>query len=329
MGVRCGSQVCVCEYPVAFDTYSGCAHGCAYCFARLKVKLEEIRVKNSTQSLRRFIAGQRNAETRWCDWDIPLHWGGMSDPFQPAEAEGRASLDALRVLAETGYPFIVSTKGRLVAEEPYLSLIARCNCVVQISMVCSSYDRMEPGAPTYEERIEMGRRVAATGTRVIDRVQPYLPEIRRELGANLPRLAEAGFHGITVEGMKFKRRKPGTVKVGGDWCYPEETLRRDYGWLRDRAHEAGLAFYCSENRLRPMGDSTACCGAGDLPGFEGNRFNCVNLLNGEDVRPTPRMSEPGTADAFCAIYQTTSGSRECRKRSFADMMLREASKMRG
>ena len=83
--------------------------------------------------------------------------GGLSDPFQPAERELGISLKALEVFSETGYPFIVSTKGRLVAEEPYLSLLRECNAVVQISMVCSSYDRMEPGAPTFEERLEMVR----------------------------------------------------------------------------------------------------------------------------------------------------------------------------
>ena len=61
----------------------------------------------------------------------------MSDPFQPCEKTMRISYRALQVFAETGYPFVVSTKGKLVADDEYLELIKKCNCAVQISMVCS------------------------------------------------------------------------------------------------------------------------------------------------------------------------------------------------
>lgn len=64
--------------------------------------------------------------------------GGVSDPFQPCERYYRMSYNALRVFAETKYPFVVSTKGRIIAEPEYLELLKKCNCVVQISMVCAA-----------------------------------------------------------------------------------------------------------------------------------------------------------------------------------------------
>lgn len=33
MGVACGSQAVLCEYPIRFDTFTGCSHGCKYCYA--------------------------------------------------------------------------------------------------------------------------------------------------------------------------------------------------------------------------------------------------------------------------------------------------------
>lgn len=77
MGVDCGSQVILCEYPIRFDTFTGCAHGCKYCFARQKVDIEKVVAKGSAKSLRSFIEGKRASTTNWCDWDIPLHWGGL------------------------------------------------------------------------------------------------------------------------------------------------------------------------------------------------------------------------------------------------------------
>lgn len=323
MGVDCGSQAVLCEYPVRLDTYSGCSHGCKYCFARTKVDIEKVTMKNCAKQLRGFIEGKRNGVTKWCDWAIPLHWGGLSDPFQPVERRAGASLECLKIFAETKYPVIISTKGKLITEEPYLSILRECNAVVQVSMVCSSYDRMEPGAPSFEERLSMVARLAGNCRRVIVRAQPYITGVKREFLSNIPRFAKAGAHGVTVEGMKFKKGKPGLVKVRGDYCYPEDLLEAHYALIRDACHDAGLAFFCAENRLRPMGDSSACCGCGDLPGFRGNRFNAVSLLNGIDCAPTERMKEVGTAMCFKAIHQSPGSSIELRKESFASQMAKE------
>ena len=323
-GIACGSQVVLCEYPIRFDTYSGCSHGCRYCFARTKVDLENIRVHNCEAQLRRFIEGKRTKETNWCDWRIPLHWGGLSDPFQPAESGGGASMRCLKIFAETGYPVIISTKGKLIAEEPYLSLLRKCNAVVQISMVCSSYDRIEPGAPSFEERLAIVAKLAGSCRRVIIRAQPYITGVKSEFLANIPRFAEAGAYGVTVEGMKFKKGKPGLLKVRGDFCYSEDLLEAHYAQIRDACHANELAFFCAENRLRPMGDSMACCGCGDLPGFDGNRYNIVSLGNGVEAEPTERMREIGTATCFKAMHQSAGFGNVLAKESFASQMEKES-----
>ena len=323
MGVECGSQAILCEYPIRLDTYSGCSHGCKYCFARTKVDIEKVTMKNCAQQLRSFIAGKRTTVTKWCDWSIPLHWGGLSDPFQPIERKAGASLECLKVFAETGYPVIISTKGKLITEEPYISLLKKCNAVVQVSMVCSSYDKMEPGAPTFEERLSMVEKLAGNCRRVIVRAQPYITSVKREFLSNIPRFADAGAYGVTVEGMKFKRGKRGLVKVRGDYCYPQDLLEAHYALIKDACHENSLAFFCAENRLRPMGDSPACCGCGDLPGFKGNRFNAVSILNGLECAPTERMKQVGTAHCFKAIHQSPVSSLMLAKESFASQMEKE------
>lgn len=225
MGCKCGTQVILCNLPVRFDTYKGCSHGCKYCFAQKKQNIAKIQRDETVEALRSFVEGKRGRETAWCDWNIPIHWGGMSDPFQPIEKNIRASYECLKLLAETKYPFVVSTKGRLVADPEYLELLEKCNCVVQVSMVCSKYDQLEPGTPHYEERLEIVKTLASRVQRVIVRIQPYMPEVFREVMANIPRLAEAGVYGVVVEGMKFYKAKKGMVKIGGDNCYPLNVLR--------------------------------------------------------------------------------------------------------
>lgn len=220
MGCKCGSQIILCNLPVRFDTYRGCSHGCRYCFAQKKNDISHIERDESVDGLRSFIEGKRGNETEWCDWNIPIHWGGMSDPFQPVEKQIHASYECLKLLAETKYPFVVSTKGRLIADPEYLDLLAQCNCVLQISMVCSKYDRLERGTPSYEERLTILKTVSARVQRTIVRIQPYMPEVFHDVMKNIPRIAEAGAYGVIVEGMKFFKAKPGMTKIGGDFCYP-------------------------------------------------------------------------------------------------------------
>ena len=117
--IRCGSQCLTCDYPIHFDTYEGCSHGCKYCFVKHKYSIDNIKPLNTTKGLKRFIKGGRNLETKWCDWNIPLHWGANSDPFQSCERAYRKSLECLRIFAETGYPVIISTKNPvMLTEEP-------------------------------------------------------------------------------------------------------------------------------------------------------------------------------------------------------------------
>lgn len=299
---KCGSQCWLCDLPIRFDTYKGCSHRCKYCFVQRKTNLE-VKEHESAKTLKEFIDGKRTGETKWCDWDIPIHWGGMSDPFQPCEKQYRKSLEALRVLADTGYPCVISTKGRLCVEEPYYSLIKDGNIVMQVSAVCSKYDKLEPGAPSYEERLEIIDKLSKVAKRVIVRVQPYVTDVLEDVITNIKRIADAGAHGIVIEGMKFNRKKPNTVKVGGDWCIRKERLKSDFLKIRKVCHNNGLAFYCGENRLRAMGDSLTCCGCDGVPGFIPNRYNLSHILNGDKQEPTKGMKQEHTGVPFQAVYQ--------------------------
>lgn len=318
---RCGSQIAICDLPIRFDTYKGCSHMCRYCFVQLKYDISNIERGEDPKSLRGFIDGQRNGETEWCDWNIPIHWGGMSDPFQPVEREHRLSYDALKVFAETQYPFVVSTKGILLAEPEYLNLLKQCNCVVQVSLVSPQYDKLEKGAPTYAERLDMIRTIAPHVKRVIVRVQPYTTGMLRDVLGAVSTYKSIGVHGLTIEGMKYKRKVDGLVKVGGDFCYPASVLKRHFEWIKAECHRNGLAFYSAENRLRKMGDSLCCCGVDGLEGFKTNTFNLNHyLFDKERYIPTEKMKEPGTCMCLKAICQNTVGYSAFKKRSLHYMM---------
>jgi DNA repair photolyase len=318
--------------PVHFDTYHGCTHGCKYCFASIRKKsnVSNVRPHEGPQALKNFIDGKRTRKTLWADWDIPLHWGAMSDPLQPAEKQHRRTYECMQILRDTGYPYVISTKGALAGSDEYLDLMAGGNCVLQVSVVCRAYDKLEPGCPTFDERVEIMSKAAKRLRRVIARMQPYMIGHLKECMDALDAFAKAGIHGVILEGVKLSKKFAGAVKLGGDWVYPLAVLRSDFAALRAKAHSLGLAFYSGENRLRKMGDSLTCCGVADLEGFTPNTYNLNHILLGEEkVTPTPAMLTPGSGGPFRTLSQTTSAGGLWSKGSLQGNMLRYLDEKRG
>ena len=318
--IDCGSQVFLCDLPIRFDTYRGCSHACSYCFANRKKHVDDIVGLYAIQSLKNFVAGNRIAQTKWCDWDIPLHWGGMSDPFQPKELELGISLRALDVFAETKYPVVVSTKGRLVADPRYLDLIGAGNFVVQVSMFSPILDSKEQGAPPFLERLKYLPKIRAKCKRLIVRCQPYVPGQVKEVTTKwLPAYRDAGVYGVVFEGFKSNVSFPGSVRVAGDNCFSLGLLKPDFSLLREVCHRLGLRFFSGENRLRSMGDSPTCCGIENLEGFVPNTANLNHIFN-DTIVYRSKMSKVGTAYCFKSLRQTQLISLSLQGMTFRDVM---------
>jgi len=335
----CGSQIILCEVPIRFDTYKGCTHNCKYCFTYRKYNIVNIEKGETAKALLNFIKGERTQETKWCDWNIPIHWGGLADPFQPCEKEHRLSFECLKVLAETKYPVIVSTKGVIPAEPEYLDLISQCNMIFQVSLVSPQLNEIETGAPTFEERIEMIRKVSPKVKRVIIRCQPYVREVLVDVIKQIKLYKEIGVYGVVAEGMKFFKKREGMVRNGADFCYPRRQLEQDFRMIKEACHANGLKFYCGENRLRAMGDSLCCCGVNegdnifDNPNFQNIHPNKGNLgrkiYDEENYKFTEGQNQPGSTYPFKTIHQTSSVLKLLTKEATFSSLMDACSKDKG
>jgi len=252
----------------------------------------------------------------------------MSDPFQPCERKHRVSLECLKVFAETGYPFIFSTKGVLLLEREYVHLIKQSNCVAQISLISKAVaESDETGAPSYETRLRMIQMMSAVCKRVIVRIQPYrLKDEDDVLKHTLKDVSEAGAYGVIVEGMKFfesslvlPRERNELIKLGAERVFRLSLLQSSILRLRAAARSLKLRFYVGENRLRFLGDSVSCCGADGLEGFTSNRANLNHVLLG-DLHFTPAQKEPHTCTCFKTLAQETHVGRMSIDWSYEKMM---------
>lgn len=320
---NCGSQCLICCLPIRFDTYRGCSHACSYCFASRKIDISNIRKGETINALKKFVEGNRTMDTNWCDWNIPLHWGGLSDPFQPIEKEHKLSLECLKYLAETKYPFVVSTKGKLIVEQEYLDLLKECNVVVQVSMVASIYDKLEKGAPTFTERLKMLEKLSKVAKRVIVRSQPYMLEAKPYILRTLNVYKSIGVYGIIIEGLKSLTKLKGMEKLGADFVYPLEKMKMDFLTIKNSANSIGLKVFAGENRIRNLGDSLNCCGTEGLEGFTHSKNNLNYLyFDSKNVKVTKVMQEKRTANCFASLFQETIAGSVVKNKSFNEMLIK-------
>ena len=319
MGIDTASTADGCDLPIHFDSYIGCSHGCKYCFAKRNIDISKVKKISIHKSLESWCNGHRTERTKWADWNIPLRWGVNSDPFQPAEAEYKESLKVLEVLKKYQYPVVVSTKGRLCVEPEYFNLLKDCKVLMQFSLLCSKYDKIEPNVAPFEERITWIKKFTDVGKRVVVRCQPYMIECLSDLLKNIPRFAEYGAYAVILEGLRIPRKAKNFVRVSNQYKYGYDVILPHFERIKTACRKNGLVFLSTESDVLPP-DSFECCGTENLDGFKTNKFNLGRLQNGCCGEPSEAQKQKGTAMAFKACMQCSKASQLLRNLSFVDFI---------
>jgi DNA repair photolyase len=235
---------------------------------------------------------------------VPIHLGGMSDPFSPIERKSETTLGLLRILREYEYPTLISTKGTMAAESPYSEILVAPNFVVQYSVTCGNDERslaLDFGAPATSERFKAIERLSSAGAKTAIRNQPLLPNQEDDAEGIVKRAASAGAKHISVEHLKLPieldwRNKAaldraagmdlqrfyaakGALRMGREWVLPvldriELTLE-----LKAIANSRGLTFGAADTDLLHFSDGNVCCSGADLFGLgEGFGFNYLRAV---------------------------------------------------
>ena len=162
--------------------YKGCAHGCRYCDGRA----ERYYVEGDFE---RDIEIRYNIHTRLTmelpkirERGIIAFGSGVTDPYQALEGYSRITGRCASILAETAYtlPALVMTKSSLALRDlPFWEQVnKRAGFILLVSL--TSLDEnlrsmMEPGASSFQSRLDMIRKFKALGCTVGVLAMPFLP----------------------------------------------------------------------------------------------------------------------------------------------------------
>lgn len=306
------SQLPFCGIPFRLDAYSTCQFACRYCFAAARGGASgssQVNLADPGQLLRRLerlvTREPRSALDEMLKARIPIHFGGMSDPFMPMEREQGITLALLRVLAEHKYPTIISTKGNLVEHEEYLEVLRRGRFAVQFSF-STAHDRyayeLEPGTPSPSARLRALKTLTQNGIAAAIRIQPFLPMHLVDAVELMDAAAMAGASHVSVEHLKlpverdWSHREKMNVAVGYDLAqfYRNRSARRvGREWilpaldrlpaivsLRSHSRRLGMSFGAADNDFLHWSDGAVCCSGADLLGMgSGLKFNFTTAIH--------------------------------------------------
>jgi DNA repair photolyase len=164
-------------YPYVVNPYTGCQHGCSYCYARFMKRFTGHREPwgqfvdakvNAPDLLKAEITRKKRARV-WIS--------GVCDPYQPIEAKYRLTRQCLIILLQNHWPVTIQTRSPLVQRD--LDILREAEGL-EVGLTITTADDgirklFEPKAPPIVARIQALGEMHEAGIRTYAMIAPMLP----------------------------------------------------------------------------------------------------------------------------------------------------------
>jgi DNA repair photolyase len=214
------------EYSL--NCYTGCAHGCAYCYARFMQRFHPhdetwgafVDVKiNAVETLKRQLR-------RAAPGSVFL--SSACDAWQPAEADYRLTRRCCELLLERGFSIHALTKSKLIVRD--LDVLAAGDASVGVTITTPD-ERLarlwEPGAASVAERWRVIDEAQRRGLRTCVMFGPLLPQLSDGYAELESLMRAAAAHGVETIWVDALNPRPRV------WPAVAELLRRRFPELHE------------------------------------------------------------------------------------------------
>ena len=272
-------QFRMCGNPFRVDVYKGCTYGCKYCFANSNnfTSKDNFMISNFNKIEKLFYnAFETNKEYKNINIEllrhkVPLHLGGMSDPFQIAEAKYELTYKLIELTNKYNYPMIISTKASNLPNK-YWDILNPNIHAFQIS-VCGVDEqwirKFEDYTPTPISRMQFANKLRRGGYWTSIRIQPLI-DINQAI--KVVKTTSHFVNYITVEHLKISTNEIENRKfwfnacdndlshwyrAGKNYELETEIKRKNIEILKS---VSSCPIGCGDNDLHELSDSYNCCG---------------------------------------------------------------------
>ena len=215
------------------NTFSGCEHGCIYCFARpthayhdlspgLDFETRLFAKPDAARLLREELAKKSYRVA-------PIAMGTNTDPYQPIEREWNITRQCIELLAQCRHPLFITTKSdRVLRDLDLLSAMAKDRLVAVMISVTTLDPKvartLEPRAAHPLRRIDAIRQLAEAGVPVTASLSPIIPAITdHEIESIIAKVAAAGVREVTFIPVRLPYEVAPLFRAWLKEHYPDRT----------------------------------------------------------------------------------------------------------
>ncbi|MCX8205335.1 MAG: radical SAM protein [Candidatus Nezhaarchaeota archaeon] len=202
----------LCHSVLKLEPYGSCSFKCSYCYSRWYLGEEGFSAE--VQPRRRVVEGFESLAKQIYKRGLrpmPFRLSTLTDPLPPHELAYKLSLKLLKVAKRLAYPVVLNTKSSLVAEEPWIRLLASLAeeglALVQISIATFSNEAsraLEPSSPLPTARLSAAKKLAEAGVPVAVRLSPFIPYVSPGPEEGVGVLLEQGVKHVIVEALRLE-----------------------------------------------------------------------------------------------------------------------------
>jgi DNA repair photolyase len=193
------SSLCTCPSKLTFNPYTGCDHGCAYCYASSYIsRFSQCRPKKN-------LIQRLNSEAAKLTGEI-ISISNSSDPYPRLEAKTALMRSCLEILSEHNCKVQIITKSSLVARD--IDLLAKIPSMVSLTITTEDDETsriLEPHAPPVSERLKTIEKLVQKGLPTAVRIDPIIPFVNDRVEKLVKTLAALGVKHITSSTYKVKQ----------------------------------------------------------------------------------------------------------------------------
>jgi DNA repair photolyase len=268
------NSLCTCPIKRSLNPYTGCPHGCLYCYAISYIpRFSSCRPK--ADLLRRL--GRDRLEP-----GCLVSLSNSSDPYPPVERDLKLTRGCLEILREKGARIQVVTKSDIVCRDA--DILGQMPSVVSITLTTldeSLSRRLEPGAPLPKRRLSAMEDLRSKGVPVAVRLDPIIPFINaQEIGNLVDAACSAGASHVTTSTYKARPDnmrmiylefpdQAGALKslfsqgkrMGGSLYLPGEVRRMAMEAVAGACRKAGVTFSACREGMQDMFGAIPCDGS--------------------------------------------------------------------
>jgi DNA repair photolyase len=189
-------------FRYSINPYRGCAHGCAYCYARPTHEYFDLGAGLDFESK---IFVKSRAADLFRDWMArptyepeTVAFSGVTDCYQPIERKLKVTRQCLEVARDAGHPVSVITKNRLVTRDADLLGEMAAKQIARAAISITTLDvalarQLEPRTSSPTGRLRAINELSQAGVPVWVMVAPIIPGLNdHEIPKILQSAKEAG-----------------------------------------------------------------------------------------------------------------------------------------